>query len=306
VVIEDSGATDTFVPQAETIGRMVQSGLTNLTGLPTPEQAWLSLITTQDVIGLKVYSSPGPNIGTRVSVVKGVVESLLQTGIPARQIIIWDRFYADLRLAGFSSLTNLGVRLEGVVSGEYDESVYYENPLIGQLVYSDMEFGRKGEGVGRKSFVSKLVTTEITKMVLVSPLLNHNRAGTCGHLYSLASGSVDNFFRFETRSNRLAVAVPEICALPELGDRVVLCITDALICQYQGEKRGLLHYSTALNELRFSKDPVALDVLSISELTRQRKGADIETGFENLELYRNASLLEIGRSNPLRIQLERY
>ena len=63
--------------------------------------------------------------------------------------------------------------------------------------------------------------------------------------------------------DRLAVAVPEIYALPALGDRVVLNITDALIGQYAGGDKGLLQYSEVPNQLWFSRDPVALDTLAV-------------------------------------------
>ena len=66
---------------------------------------------------------------------------------------------------------------------------------------------------------------------------------------------------------------------------MVLNITDALICQYEGGERGLLHYSATLNELRFSRDPVALDVLSIQELDRQRQLAHAPAVKPNLKLY---------------------
>ena len=79
---------------------------------------------------------------------------------------------------------------------------------------------------------------------------------------------MDNTRRFEGDPDRLATAVPEIYALPLLGDRVVLNITDALIGQYEGGARSLLHYSTVLNQLWFSRDPVALDMLAIKELAR--------------------------------------
>jgi hypothetical protein len=144
----------------------------------------------------------------------------------------------------------------------------------------------------------------MTKIINLTPLLNHNTAGVCGNLYSLAIGSVDNSYRFEGDSGRLAQAVPELYALPVLGDRVVLNITDALICQYEGGQRGLLHYSTVLNQLRFSRDPVALDMLSIKELDRQRRMAKATTVRPNLELYRNASLLELGVSDLAKMQIE--
>jgi hypothetical protein len=136
-------------------------------------------------------------------------------------------------------------------------------------------------------------------------LLNHNLAGVSGNLYSLASGSVDNFARFESDPGRLATAVPEIYALKELSDRVVLNIVDALICQYEGGERGLLHYSATLNELRFSRDPVALDVLSIQELEHQRRSSHAPEVKPTLELYNNAALLELGVSEPKAIHVDK-
>jgi hypothetical protein len=92
--------------------------------------------------------------------------------------------------------------------------------------------------------------------------------------------------------------------LPALSDRVVLNITDALICQYEGSERGLLHYSGVLNQLRFSRDPVALDVLSIKELDRQRRAAEAPEVKPDLDLYNNAALLELGVNDPKKIQVD--
>jgi hypothetical protein len=275
--------------------------------------AWQSLISPKEIVGIKVFSSPGPNAGTRPALVGALIEGLLEARVPPTNIIIWDKHQVDLRRAGFVELgEHYGVQVQGSADCGYDEEVFYspDRPILGQLVWGDVEFGRKGEGIGRRSFVSKLLTKRITKIISVTPLLNHNSAGVSGHLYSLAMGSVDNTIRFENDVSRLSTAVPEIYALPALGDRVVLNITDALICQYQGEQRGLLHYSTALNELRFSKDPVALDLLSLRELERTRLASKIpilrdQSLTNQLELLANASLLELGVSDSENIQVER-
>jgi Domain of unknown function (DUF362) len=303
-IVEDKQATDAFEPRVDRVQAMVDRAITSLTGKATVPEAWQSLVSTQDIVGIKVFSEPGPNSGTRRAVVAGVVHGLLSTGLPGDHIIIWDRHQTDLRLAGFFTLAKrLGVRVAGSAEVGYDEKVFYETPMLGNLVWGDLEFGKKGECVGRKSFVSKLVSQEMTKIINITPLLNHNEAGAAGNLYSLATGSVDNSVRFESEPARLASAVPEIYALPILGDRVVLNIVDALICQYEGEERSLLHYSASLNQLRFSRDPVALDVLSIQELDRQRQIARAPVVKANMDLCNNAALLELGVSDPKKIQV---
>ena len=311
VIVQDSEATEAFLPRPQTILEMVDRGITNLTGKSSVAEAWRSIvstngvISTNDVIGLKVFSAPGPNSGTRPAVVAAVVEGLMAAGVRATNIIVWDKRTIDLRLAGFFDLADhYGLRVAGSAQAGYDEKTFYDTALIGDLVWGDLEFGKKGQGIGRKSFVSKLVSRDITKIINISPMLNHNLAGVSGNLFSLAQGSVDNFIRFESDADRLATAVPEIYALPTLSDRVILNIVDALICQYEGSEHGLLHYSATLNQLRFSTDPVALDVLSVAELQRQRGSARAPQTNPNNDLYSNAALLELGISDLKRIQVE--
>lgn len=305
VTVQDSQATEAYCPLPERIAAMVERGLKAITGKASTREAWLSLLSTQDVVGIKVYSTPGPNSGTRPDVAATVAKSLIAAGLAPHQIIVWDKSEVDLREAGFFDLADeLGIRVAASASVGYDPTNSYDTPLLGNLTWGDFEFGRTGEGIGRKSFVSKLVSREMTKIINLTPMLNHNSAGVSGNLYGLAIGSVDNTLRFEADPSRLAKAVPEIYALASIGDKVVLSITDALICQYEGGQRGLLHYSTVLNQLRFSRDPVALDVLSAKELDRQRRTAKAPYVKPNFELYVNANLLELGVNDVTRIQVE--
>jgi hypothetical protein len=305
VVVRDPAATEAFQPREDHIQAMVDCAITNLTAKGSVPAAWLSLVSTQDVVGIKVFSEPGPNSGTRPAVVGAIVQGLLSAGLQGDHIVIWDKHRSDLRLAGYLELARrYGVRAEGSADSGYDETNFYSAPLLGALAWGDFEFGKKGEGIGRRSFVSSLVSRHLTKIICVTPLMNHNEAGVCGNLFSLAMGSMDNTTRFESDSARLATAVPEIYALPALGDRVVLNIVDALICQYEGEERSLLHYSAILNELRFSRDPVALDMLSVQELEHQRQLAGAPAVKDNTALFANASLLELGVSDLKRVQVD--
>jgi hypothetical protein len=305
VAVQDPEATDSFTPINEHVQAMMERGLKAITAKASVREAWLSLISTQDVVGIKVYSAPGGNSGTRPAVAVSLIKTLITAGISPKQIIVWDKSEIDLREAGFFSLEDdLGIRVMASASTGYDPTNFYDTPLIGNLVWGDFEFGKTAEGTGKKSYVSKLVSREITKIINLTPLLNHNTAGVSGNLYGLAAGSVDNFFRFENDLNRMAKAVPEIYAMPSVGDKVVLSIVDALICQYEGGQRGLLHYSAILNQLRFSRDPVALDVLSIKELDRQRRLAKAPYLKPNFDLYINAGLLELGVNDITRITVE--
>lgn len=283
---------------------MVDRAVTRWTGAHDLASAWRSLVTTGDVVGIKVHSSPGPIFGTRPAVVEALVAGLIESGVPSAHIVLWDKYLRDLEKAGFDDLARRhGVQLAGAADAGYDPAVFYESPLLGTLVWGDLEYGQHQPGAGRKSHVTLLLTRRITRLIVVSPMMAHPEAGVTGLLYTLARGSVDNFQRFEGEAARLARAVPEICALPPLADHLALCVVDGLLCQYLGGNRGLLHYSSELNEIRVGRDPVALDVLSLREIERQRRIMGIAHPPVSRELYDNAALLELGVSDPTRIEI---
>jgi hypothetical protein len=305
VIVEDARATDAFEPKPEIVQEMLTRGLLKLAGTADLKSAWLKFVAPTDIVGIKVYSGPGPNSGTRPAVVEAVVQGLLQAGVPPTNIIIWDRRMVDLQLAGFGNLADrYNIRLASSVRAGYDENVAYTNSVLGSLVAGDLEFDRDGATTGRKSYLTKLATQTLTKIISVAPLLNHNWAGVCGHLYSVAMGTIDNSSRFEGSPIRLAQAVPEVYAIPALSDHVVLNITDALIGQYQGEEMSLLHYSTELNQIWLSKDPVALDVLAVQELEREREAHKIPSLGDNHELFENAAVMELGVDDLSEIRLD--
>lgn len=305
VVVENPRSVVAFSVVADEVEAMMRQGIVQLTGKETPASAWLSLVSTQDVVGIKVFSAPGGTSGTRPAVAAAVVKGLIAAGLAPKQIVIWDKHLADLRRAGYGQLAERhGIEIAGSADEGYDPNTFYETALLGNLVWGDFEFGKKGFELGRRSYVSKLLTRRLTKIIHVTPLLNHNFAYVSGNLYSLAFGSVDNTLRFEAGPIfQLGEAVPELYAVPEIGDRVVLSIVDGLICQYQGEERTRLHYSTMLGQLRFSTDPVALDVLSIQELNRQRERAQILPVKVSWQIYTNAALLDLGICDPRRIDV---
>ena len=310
VVTEDPGATRNFEVQPEVVRRMVRDGLLRYTGRATEAEGWRTLVQTQDVVGIKVWAGTGLGVGTRPAVVEAVVEGLLAAGLPQRNIVIWDKQWSDLRDQGFVALADrLGVRAVGAQQAGWDADHHYDSSVMGVLGVGDRDFLKPSEpnnDVGRRSYLSRLVSGELTRIINVTPLLNHNEAGVSGNLFGLSMGAMDNTARFEVSSARLAVVVPEICAMPELGDKVVFNVVDGLICQYLGSRASRLQDAVPLNQLRFSTDPVALDVLSMHTMERFRENHRVVSrGLTNaLPIYLNATALELGLSDTNKIQVE--
>lgn len=297
-VVNDPGATEAFRPNPTVVAQMVDKGMRALGGRSSASAVWRDLITTNDVVGFKVTSGPGAVSGTRHEVVEALVRTLLAAGHPPRRVVIWDRRMMDLQAAGWPNVAAaLGVRCAGAEdSGWERDKPNYEKAVGGKLVAGDLDFGRQDDTVlARISHVSRLLRRDITRIVTVAPVLNHNHAGVNGNLVGLAISSVDNVLRFAGSTPLLAEAAPEICALPDLAPKVLFGVSDALICQYRGEETILLHYANALNELRFSRDLVALDALALSDVERMRR-QDAVPGEEpfKTDLYSNAELIDLG------------
>ncbi len=310
VIVQGENLLNTFLADDAEVDGAFNRGLIQFTQTTNVTAAWRSLVATNDTVGIKVFSQPGPLNGTRPAVITAITRGLVEAGVPPDHIVIWDKHARDLQAAGFFRLgRTLGVRVAGAMESGFDTNTFYlpDSPVIGALVWGDLEFGRTNADftVGKKSFAARLVSQQITKFISVAPLINENDAGVCGHFFSLALGSLDNTRRFEGDGDRLAKALPEIIALPAIGDRTTLYVTDALLGQFQGGPASYLQYSTVLQQLWFSHDPVALDTLALKELARERNRFDIPPVKSNFEIYTNAALLQLGIANPARIQTEK-
>lgn len=306
----DPGATHLFVPDAAVVRRLVERGLQAFAGRGSTAEAWRTWVEPVDVVGFKVTSAPGPVSGTRHAVVQALVESLIAAGHAPSRIVIWDRRGTDLRRAGWYTVAQqLGVRCVAAEDAGWDPNpeLAYDKPVLGRLVAGDLEFDRKSErDAGRKSFVSRLLTEDVTKVIPVAPVLSHSLAGVNGQLVSLALGSVDNTLRFAGSPELAAEAIPEICALDAIWLRLAFGVSDALVCQYRGEDTVRLHNATMLNELRFSRDPVALDALAMEDIRRARASVALLAGPDfKSEVVSNAELLELGVADLARITVER-
>ena len=303
----DAGATLELADQEATIRQITRAAIQTYFSQASETLDWRRLISPTDRLGIKVHSQPGPLVGVSPAVVAGLVDTLLEDGIKGSQITVWDRHLHDLHKAGFQALAQeKGIRLAGAFQTGYAESITYENEIVGQLVWGDFEYDSTKEKSSRISHLTRLVAEEFDKIINVAPLLNHNSAGVSGLLWSLAMGSIDNSRRFQNVRSRMEIAVPEIYGTPELADRVILNLYDALICQYRGQKESLLHYSVPLNEVWVGQDAVAMDALALRVLKEERMKAGSTVKPHPLELLENAELLELGKAAPEAADIIQY
>ena len=246
--------------------------------------------------------------GTRPAVVEAVIHGLLDAGVPPEHIIIWDKHESDLRAAGFFKLgAQLNVRAAGSAEAGYDPTNFYlpDTAIIGNLVWGDLNSGKKAKASGENPLFQNSSAGKSQKSSASRRCSIEETTGVCGHLFSLALGSVDNTMRFEDDPDGWPPPCRKFTPCPCSATASRSTSPTRSSANTKAAIARLLHYSSVLNQLWFSRDPVALDTLAIKELDRERRTFEAPEFKPNLELYTNAALLQLGVNNPAKIQVEK-
>lgn len=271
------------VIQARTVSRMMDSLICGVTGKATVAEAWKSLITPQDKIGIKVSASGRSVSGTNPEVVDAIVAGLHEAGVPTANIIVWDRNLEDLLAAGFKK-DGANYTLRWVDGGVgYDKYAQISAPIIGKLIWGDRKFGDKSgqqrladrlgnpEQLSSSSYYAKVLSSEVTKVINVPSLTDSFMTGINGALTNMTLSNVDNWRRFAKAASEGDTYISEIYADPVIHDKVVLTILDALILQYAGGPFPNPDFSRPNYSIFASKDPIAIDATAFRLIEEVRK-----------------------------------
>ena len=103
--------------------QMLDASIVALTGVQTAQEAWAALFNPDERVALKVCTfgcgRGGSEIATHPSLVMAVADALQEVGIPAEQIVIFDRRTDELEGGGFAiNRKGEGVRCYGTGFGQ--------------------------------------------------------------------------------------------------------------------------------------------------------------------------------------------
>src|SRR5512136_3253768 len=94
--------------------RMLDESIVRLTGKQTARDAWASLFSPDDRIAIKVNAFYNSLIWTHVPLVTAVTDSLVEAGVPAERITLYDQTSDELKTAGFAvNPDGAGIRCRG-------------------------------------------------------------------------------------------------------------------------------------------------------------------------------------------------
>ena len=256
----------------------------------TAAAAWAKLVSPQDRVAIKISTAGGSVLSTHKGLLSAVIKGLTDAGVPAQNIVIWDKFKHHLEKAGFDkTFGNAGIAVTATVpEAGYDPESSYEFEVTGQLIWGDRDFDSTlaartppdatvPDQLSTKSYFSNIVTRQTTKIINIPALTDHPEFGLNGCLVSLAVDSADNCRRFGRTPYYGVPAIPEIWNLPFCKDKCVLNILDGLVIGYAGGPAFNANYAEPVGKILASLEPVAPDALALAELKTRRESAHVAT-----------------------------
>jgi hypothetical protein len=241
---------DALEPQA--LRKMLDATITRLTGLNDAQAAWKALFSPGESIAIKVNVFRNSLIWTHYPLVQAVTASLIDAGIPAEQILIYDAMTSEFETAAYPvNPDGPGVRCRGT------DTSYTKGFLVGssQVKVSDLLLQ-----------CDALINMPVLKAHMLSGVsfAVKNHLGTTAYPAALHS---------------FVTSLPQLSLLPEIKDRTRLVVGDILEANllyndawpyWKADYKG--------DGLMMSFDPLAADAAAFTVLEKLEAGQGHTTG----------------------------
>jgi uncharacterized protein DUF362 len=310
--VHDPDAIKDYETNPRIVHAMVNRLVLAATGQPDIARAWASLVSPNDEIGIKISAAGGELFTTHHDVVNAIVDGLVAAGHARSSIIVWDRSLGGIKEAGYRPGAD-GYQLRAIAPREgYDSKAILSMPLLGKLVWGDLEYkSDKGkmpllsdtENTSNLSHFSRIVSTDVTKIINVPVMSSSETNGISGCLYNVTIPNIDNWRRFSQGSRFGAESIAEIYSDPLIAKKVVFNLMDGLVAQYAGGPQSQPSYALHHATLYASKDPVALDAVALKQLEQWRARASLPAIGHMADYVSIAGQLGLGNSAPNRIEV---
>ena len=260
--------------QAETVRTMMRKGMAELTGADGWADAWRRFFEPGDVVGIKVNPVGAPRVMSDASVVQEIIAGLEAAGVRRRDIVVYDRYRAQFFKAGFDKWLPEGVRTS--YAAEDYEQVQQAIEGYDPDHYMDMALVLPGYSLdnltARRSYASRFITREVSKLINLPVLKEHQSAGVTLALKNLSHGLVNNVNRsHSTKSLNVCNAfIPAVVSMPVIRNKTVLHILDGVKGVYHGGPGARPQFVFEHNTLYFATDPVSLDRIGWEAIDAQR------------------------------------
>src|SRR4051812_46361959 len=120
VEVRHPGSCPGGTPDADAVRRMVRRGIAALTGIDEPAEAWRSLFSPGEGVGIKVNPVGAPHAISNFATVHAIVEGLESAVLRRRDVVVFDRYKNQFLKAGYEAHLPDGCRWDWAAEA-YDE-----------------------------------------------------------------------------------------------------------------------------------------------------------------------------------------
>lgn len=285
VVRAAGGMASGGAPDPDILGRMYARGFALLSGPDGRPAEPTPMFRADDRVGIKVNTIGGRPLSTRPEVALALARWLAGSGIPEKNVYIWDRTTRELRGAGYAT----GAPRDGIkVIGTDADGVGYGPELV-----SHLEVG---------SLFSRILTELVTASVSLAVLKDHGLAGLTAGLKNYF-GAIHNPNKYHDSGCDPYVA--QVFDAPPVKSRHRLSVIDALVVQFHRGPSYHAKWAAGFGGLIFSRDPVAADAVGWAVVDRLRTAAGLPTLAEEgraPKYLATAERMGLGRADPADIE----
>jgi uncharacterized protein (DUF362 family) len=251
VKIQDPGLTDAKAarPVEAMATKMLARAIQELTGKKKPADAWSSLFSAKDMVGVKINCLGKPCLSTTPEVVNAIIEGLRSAGVKEDRIVVFDHFGSHMLMSRFKLKDK-----EGGVRYVHNKQWGFEEEW-------------RTLPAGKTKFSQVLL--KVDKVVSVPVIKDHALSGVTCALKNMAFGTVIN--PSAHHRNGCDPGIANIYNQAPIKDKVALIVCDGAFMQYDGGPQCKPAARVAHNALYLTHDPVALDKLVWELIDEHRK-----------------------------------
>jgi len=202
------------------VRHMLEHAMKELTGEKSAPGAWAKFVEPHDIVGIKINPSGAPACCSSPEILREIIGSVQSVGVPARNILVYDRYSYEMDIGSYQALLPPGVRILGIQEAFAGGAGYEPN------VYCDANCFGEWE---TRSYMASIVAHEVTKIINVPTMKDHSASGVTGALKNLAYGTFNNVAR--THRAPYSFTTPLIglmCTVEPLRSKAVLHIMDGM------------------------------------------------------------------------------
>jgi len=261
------------------VRQMLERGIRELTGESSARAAWAKFVEPKDVVGIKINPSGAPACCSSPELVREIINAVQSAEVPARNIVVYDRFGYEMDMGGYQVLMPPGIRVLGVQDDRLDASGYDAE------IYCQADFFGEWE---TRSYMASVVARQINKIINVPTLKDHSASGVTGCLKNVGYGTFSNV----ARSHRAPFSftnplIGVMCSVEPLRSKTVLNIMDGTRMVWHGgpltQNQSFIYQAGIL---LVSTDPVATDTIELDLIEKKRQQQHAPSVWEAVSFIR--------------------